>query len=273
MDILRLFQQAARDRFRGATEIERDLLIGLSERFRGKAPGSEALRLGAGLLRESQPCMANLRRLAMLLESRMPAAELFRILQARLEVLLRLGSLLGAQASASILGAVDLLTISRSSAVFAAINASIQKGWSGRVFVLDGSPSGRGKEQAERLRKLDLEVISLPDAAMLEAFDEASASLLVLSGADAVGSRRVVNSQGTHLLMEVAGSRRVRRVLVADSGKDLPEEEIDEVLQRSPKAEEGQGRSWPVFEALPLELFDSRVREDATIHLKFPRGP
>lgn len=266
--ILELFERAANDRQRGATEIERDLLLKLLYALPLAGDESRKLREGTALLRAGQPCMANLLRLARCIERDCRDEKLHQVLEARLATLLQLGSLLGRNAASTLSSAGTLVTISRSAAVFAAINGVVREGWEGRVFVLDGSPSGRGEEQAQRLGKLGLEVRSLPDAAMLEAFDEASVGMIVLSGADAVGSRRIVNSQGTQLLMEVAAARGVRRVLIADSGKDLREKEIDGVLAASPFKKEAPGRSWPIFEACPIELFNERIREDGLVHLR-----
>lgn len=270
VSIVELFERAANDRQRGATEIERDLLLRLVDGWPSSGGRMEVLRAGADRLRKGQPCMANLLRVAALIGAARQPQELQAALEQRLETLLQLGTLLGRNALPILLEAEILVTISRSSAVFAAVNGAVQEGWSGRLFVLDGSPSGRGQEQAERLRRLGLDLRSLPDAAMLEAFDEASVAMLVLCGADAVGSKRIVNSQGTQLLAETAGARGVRRILVADSGKDLQEAEIDRILAASPQVEESPGRKWPVFEACPMELFDGRVREDGFFSLRKP---
>jgi len=267
MDILKLFRQAANDRSRGATEIERDLLLSLSSTLRREESDRAILRRGAALLRAGQPCMANLRRLAVLLESRATDAELFFSLEERLGVLNRLGSLLGLHAAPVVLEAGSLITISRSSAVFAAITAAVHEGWHGCVTVLDGSPSGRGPEQAARIRKLGIEVRSLPDAAMLEAFDGSAVDIMILTGADAVGPRRLINSQGTQLLLEAAAARGMRRLFVADSGKDVPEEELDAIRTAMPVYEAEEDRRWPVFEALPLEYYEERIHENGRIRL------
>lgn len=266
--ILKLFERAANDRQRGATEIERDLLLKLVDALPLVGDESRKLSEGAALLRAGQPCMANLLRLARCIGRDFRDEKLQQDLEARLTTLLQLGSLLGKNAASTLSAAGTLVTISRSAAVFAAINGAVREGWKGRVFVLDGSPSGRGEEQAQRLGKLGLEVYSLPDAVMLEAFDEPSVAMIVLSGADAVGPRRIVNSQGTQLLMEVAAARGVRRLLIADSGKDLREEELDAVLAASPLKDEAPGRRWPIFEACPIELFDDRVWEDGLVRLR-----
>jgi hypothetical protein len=51
-------------------------------------------------------------------------------------------------------------------------------------------------------------------------------------------------------------------IVVADSGKDLPEDELDEVLAALPSAGDGRlGRCWPLFEAVALELVAERIAE------------
>ena len=59
-------------------------------------------------------------------------------------------------------------------------------------------------------------------------------------------------SSGTRNLLELAAVRAIPVIVVADSGKDLPDDEIDEMLAASPEViEEGTGRRWPIFEAAP----------------------
>jgi len=268
MGILRLFEHAANDRNRGAAEIERILLTGIREHLRsGEVPAADLVR-GADLLRRGQPCMANLRRISAMLERRPTAEELAAWSTSRINILSRLDEFFASHAAREINRRETLITISRSSAVFSAITGTARRGWKGRVFVLDGTPSGRGKDHAARLRETGLDAFSLPDGAILEAFDVPAGRLLVLCGADAIGPSRVINSQGTQVLAEIAGARSIARMLIADSHKDLPEEEFKVILDASPTADEGTGRSWPVFEAIPLELFDFRVNEYGI----FPQG-
>jgi translation initiation factor 2B subunit (eIF-2B alpha/beta/delta family) len=84
----------------------------------------------------------------------------------------------------------------------------------------------------------------------------------VLVGADAVSAERVVNVCGTAVLLELAAGRGIPVVLVADTGKDLPDNEIDALLEACPKAGKGsQGRRWPLFEAAPMALVSERIHE------------
>ena len=127
-------------------------------------------------------------------------------------------------------------------------------------MVFDGSAAGRGVDQAARLiAKMD-GVHSQPDATMAGWF--ATAGVRVLIGADAVSRDRLVNVSGTRTLLELASDRSVPVIVVADSGKDLPDDEIDEMLAESPGVvEPGPGRRWPIFEAAPYELVTDRIRE------------
>jgi len=50
-------------------------------------------------------------------------------------------------------------------------------------------------------------------------------------------------------------------VLVADSGKDVREDDVDEIVRLSPVYHDADGESWPIFEAVPLDLITARVTE------------
>jgi len=83
----------------------------------------------------------------------------------------------------------------------------------------------------------------------------------VLVGADAVGTRRFLNAAGTGMLLELARARGLTRVLVADSGKDVEEEVLDEIGALCPRHREPSGREWDLFELVPFELVSGRVKE------------
>ena len=84
---------------------------------------------------------------------------------------------------------------------------------------------------------------------------------LVVVGADAVGRRRFVNSAGTGDLLAAARCTGVDIVLVADSGKDVSEDVVDEIVRLSPIHRETEDASWPIFEAVSLDLVTARVTE------------
>ena len=154
--------------------------------------------------------------------------------------------------------AETVVTISRSTAVAAVVEGAWERGWGGSVTVLEGTASGHGSDQARRLSAFGRAILR-PDAAAPETLN--TADVVVVVGADAVGSRRFVNSAGTRDLLEQARLRCVKTVLVADSGKNVEEEVVGEMIHRSPVHHEADGREWPVFEAIPLELITTRITE------------
>jgi translation initiation factor 2B subunit (eIF-2B alpha/beta/delta family) len=252
-----LFDRAATDRRRGATEIERSLVDGLLDGRPGWT--EEGLAEGAARLRAGQPAMANLRRLA----SELAAGDCDRVesaLRRRAAVLGELRARLADAAWPAVEDARRVLTISRSSAVEAALVGAWQRGWRGETVVFDGSPAGRGVDQARVLATVLGAVRSQPDAAMLAWLDAGPCTVLV--GADAVSPRRLVNACGTAALLELARARTMRVVVVADTGKDLPDGELDDLLAHGPTAGEGRpGRNWPLFEAAPLDPVTTRIHE------------
>jgi len=138
------------------------------------------------------------------------------------------------------------------------VEGAWQRGWDGSVVVLDGTASGRGADQASRLRASG-PVVSRPDSAANRALEKPLAVVVV--GADAVGKQRFVNSAGTGDLLQAARCACVATVLVADSGKDIPEDVVDEITRLSPLHREGPGHEWPIFEAVALDLVTTRITE------------
>ncbi len=257
-NILTLFEIAANDREHGASTIERRLVRGLLDL--GSFLRPEVLRAGAESLVAGQPAMANLRSLAEAAAE--GQAEYFeKWLEQRCRVLDELPERLAAAAWPLIEGQGEIVTISRSTAVAAVVEGAWRQGWHGSVAVLDGAATGRGAEQARRLSKSG-EARSLPDAAAPHALD--GSGKLVMVGADAVAPSRFVNATGTTMLLELAAARKVDRVLVADSGKDVSEQALDEIVAVLPHHREGPDRSWPVFEVVPRELLSARVNEGAS---------
>ncbi len=253
----RLFGRAVDDRRHGAVEIEQRLLRDLLEVRRQWT--TERLARGAERLVDGQPAMANLRRLARQLRvTELPEVE--SRMGRRLELLDTLGERLAAAAWPLLDGVRRVLTLSRSSAVAAVMSGAWQRGWRGETLVFDGSPAGGGPDQADELARLMTGVRSLPDAVMPSGFGGPATRVVV--GADAVGSDRFVNVSGTALLVELAAARGVPVMVVADTGKDLTEDELAAVLAALPTAGDGAvGRRWPLFEPVSLELVDNRVSE------------
>jgi translation initiation factor 2B subunit (eIF-2B alpha/beta/delta family) len=254
-EVLELFRAAADDREHGAAEIERNLVDGLL-----KVEGRlrlDSLHHGLKILAEGQPAMANLRSMATWMAAVESPASCLSRLRRRAEVLDSLPERLAIKAWHLIKEAHRVITISRSSAVAAVVEGAWARGWNGSVVVLDGTASGRGADQVRSLRARG-EALSERDGA---ASKWLRGAVLVLVGADAVGDCRFVNSAGTGRLLEEARRSGVDTVLVADSGKDVDEKVVDEIVRLSPVHREGPDREWPIFEAIPLDFITVRITE------------
>jgi len=252
-----LFNAAASDRRHGAASIEKRLIDGLM-RERRRWTTDDLVR-GAAKLRVGQPAMANLRALARRLIHDDPAIVEARLTE-RLVVLSELGGRLAANAWPLIEGCRRVLSLSRSSAVAAVLQGAWDRGWRGETVIFDGSRAGRGRDQARILAERIQGVRSQPDAT-IPGWLEGEGNLVMI-GADAVSPVRLVNACGTMVLLELAATRSVPVVVVADSGKDLADSEIDEILESGPTAADDEpGRRWQVFEPAPLDLARSRIHE------------
>jgi translation initiation factor 2B subunit (eIF-2B alpha/beta/delta family) len=203
--------------------------------------------------------MANLRNLAGVLATG-GADEIAARLHRRSDLLSVLAERLGASAWPHLEAAERIVTISRSSAVAAVLDEARRRGWSGEIVVFDGSAAGRGRDQAAALARRFDGVRSQPDAMMPRWLD--GDAVRVVIGADAVSPLRLVNACGTRALLELAAARSVPVFVVADTGKNLPEPEIDELAAAEPQAEEnGPRRRWPIFEIAPMARVTQRLHE------------
>lgn len=253
--VIEVFRKAASDRSHGAGEIEEALVRGLLAVRFGWHAG--ALQKGAALLAQSQPAMGNLRSLS----ERVAETDLNGLeewLKHRLELFADLPELLTANAWPRFQASRLVVTISRSSAVAAVIEGAWSRGWPGSVVVLDGTASGRGWDQARRLAEAG-EAVSQPDASAAAWLEQPEAVVLV--GADAVGPSRFVNATGTRNLLTLARVQGVDVVLVADTGKNVSEEVVDDILAASPRHRDDSGREWAVFEGVATKLVSVRVSE------------
>jgi translation initiation factor 2B subunit (eIF-2B alpha/beta/delta family) len=125
------------------------------------------------------------------------------------------------------------------------------------VVVLDGTSAGGGPDQARRLCDAGVDARSQPDGRAPVWLGDGA---VVVTGADAVGPARFVNAAGTRSMLELAAAAGVRAWLAADPAKDLPEEVLDDLLDRVRTVrQDGPGREWPVLEAIPLALVAERV--------------
>jgi len=102
-------------------------------------------------------------------------------------------------------------------------------------------------------------VVSQPDASAPRWLD--LPDCLVVVGADAVGVDRFINCTGTRSLAELARVRGVPVILIADSGKDVPSGTVDELLGDGTVHQDGTGREWPLFEAVPMDLVTARIAD------------
>lgn len=255
-EIIELFRKAATDREHGAAEIERALIRGLLDvqaRLR-----LDSLHHGLRMLAEGQPAMANLRAMAAWMAAVESPASCVSRLARRAAVLEELPDRLAANAWPYVEKSRTVVTISRSSAVAGVLEGAWRRGWEGSVVVLDGTASGRGADQARRLA-ISGPAVSKPDTDGPESLDRHS--VVVLVGADAVGRVRFINSAGTGDLLEAARSAGVETVIVADSGKDVTEDDVDDIVRRSPLHRDAGGEAWPIFEVVPLDLVTARVTE------------
>ena len=255
-EILELFQAAASDREHGAAEIEKALIRGLLEV--GTRLRLDSLHRGLKMLAEGQPAMANLRAMAAWMAAVESPVSCQSRLQRRAKVLDELPRRLAANAWHLLENVHRVVTISRSSAVAAVVEGAWERGWQGSVVVLDGTVAGRGGDQARHLAASG-RALSQPDAAAPKWLQTEAA--IVVVGADAVGSSRFVNSAGTRDLLEQARRREVKTVVVADSGKNVDEAVVEEIILLSPVHREEPDHEWPIFEAVPLQLVNVRVTE------------
>lgn len=253
--VIEVFREAASNRSHGAAEIEASLVRSLLSVRSGWSASS--LQAGAALLAEGQPAMANLRSLSER-TARSGLEKLQEWLERRREILTDLPNLLAANAWPSIQVARLVVTISKSSAVAAVIEGAWSRGWPGSVVVFDGAATGRGWDQARLLGEAG-DAVSQPDASASAWLEKPQA--IVLVGADAVGPSRFVNATGTRNLLMLARLQGVTAVLVADTGKEVSEEAVDDILENSPRHHDGVGRDWPVFEGVEVHLVSVRVSE------------
>jgi translation initiation factor 2B subunit (eIF-2B alpha/beta/delta family) len=256
--VVAAFRRAAADRAHGAGEIEARLIRELLEmRPRWSA---ETLDAGGALLAAGQPMMANLRALAAFAGEGDDAA-LDAHLMRRAEVLDTLPGRLAGAAWPHVERAARLVTLSRSSAVAAVVEGARARGWHGMVVVLDGTPAGRGPEQAAALAASG-PTLSQPDATAPRWLE--GDGVVVAVGADAVSERRVLNCTGTAALLELAAVRGLPRLLVADTGKDVSDDVLDDMAAATPRHRDPAGREFPVFETAPLLLITARISEENT---------
>lgn len=254
-EVLEVIRRAARDRIHGATEIEEGLIKALLT-LRASWTATQ-LSVGARLLAGGQPTMAPLARLAQSLGTS-DLDDLQSLLETRLSALRDAPEILVANALPWIERAVRVVSISRSSAVAAAVEAAWSNGWKGTAVVLDGSSAGRGMDQTERLKRHG-QALSHPDASAPRWLD--LPDTMVAVGADAVAPSRFVNCIGTLMLLELAAARNVPAIVIADGGKDVSDEILDRIIETMPLHHDDSGREWSLFEVVPMGLVTARISD------------
>ncbi len=229
------FVRAAEDRRHGASEIERRLIADLLRERTRWTSGGLASRRGdsrgraAGHGQSSEPRPAS-SRVAIRWQSRSGSSGEPRCL-------------VGARPSASppsawplIEGTSRILTISRSSAVAAVLKGAWRRGWRGETVVFDGSPGReRGGSGDSARRDYGTPSLAPPDSTMPRWFDRDQES-----GSWSGPMPSAPTAWSTPA--EPRASARARRcrvgrrvMVVADSGKNLPDNEIDECSLRGPR--------------------------------------
>lgn len=203
--------------------------------------------------------MANLRNLARVLASDRLTVTRQR-LEGRSKLLAELDQRFATSGREFIESAARIVTISRSSAVAAVLEGAWRCGWRGETVIFDGVPVGSGSDQMKRLAESMEHLQAPPDSVISEWLVEIGIKVVI--GADAVSPRRLVNAVGTRTLLELAAASSIPVAVVADSGKDLPDDEIDGVVASGPVVvEEGTGRRRPIFEVIPVNLVSMRISE------------
>lgn len=259
-DDLDAFERAAADSCSGASRIEKTLVDELLKVRRSWVLAN--LHQGARILTEAKPTMANLSSLTREIASALSVDEVLAVLEARRHKLEAIPAMLARTAVPLLIGFERLVTVSRSSSVAAVLGGLQSAGWAGDVVVFDGSPLGRGDQAAEELEVLGINVHSQPDAVAPTWLESEGRKLAVVSGADSISDRRFINAAGTRTLFELADRRGVDRLVVAESAKLGDDAGFEEMLSgQRVVSETGHGRSWCLFEAVPLSLVSAWVNE------------
>ena len=173
-------------------------------------------------------------------------------------VLLELSGLLAAGAWPWMEQARLVITLSRSGAVAAVVEGAWSRGWQGTAVVLEGSPGSGSSGQAKRLAAAGTTLLE-PDASAARWIDRDSA--LVIAGADAVSDRRFVNCAGTQRLFELARARGVNRMVIADTGKNVSDQTLTEIVAALSRRRDEKGGERPLFEAISAKLISTRISE------------
>lgn len=274
----RLLQAIAADPRSGATELTRRageaLLAFLEEREEhphASPEPSEELARFAERLAGAQPAMASIRNLARrALEARTKPADLAAVretVRVVLQALERSPTQIAERALPLIPKGARLLTISYSSAVFAALRRAQEEGKGISVVCPESRPLREGLRLAQELARLGVDAEVCVDALAPALVGECD---LVLVGGDALAPEGLVNKCGTFSLALAAHRARKPFIAAVSRLKFLERFEPGWMREMSPEEvleepAEGVRVRNVYFDVTPLELLSTVVTEDETL--------
>jgi translation initiation factor eIF-2B subunit delta len=165
----------------------------------------------------------------------------------------------------------DVLTISNSSTVAAALLAASKKRPRLRAVVMESRPGGEGKRMAERLSEAGIECEIIADSMVFEA---ARSCGCAVCGADCIVPGYLVNKVGTAALAHASIAAGIPLHSLASSEKIVGVDISDPVVRT--KRQDGRTVRTQVFERVPLELVTDLVTDKGVLRpedLEFPAGP
>ena len=161
-----------------------------------------------------------------------------------------------------------ILTHSRSSSVFAALNQARSDGKLFEVITTESRPGMEGRKLAADLYDNGIKVMLITDAAAAFALNRATK---ILVGADTVTAENLVNKVGTRMITLAAREKGLPIYALCDSSKfinlaDTPASQKQgstaEVWEDAPEGVEISNR---YFEPTPLNLFTGFVTEEGVL--------
>ena len=166
-------------------------------------------------------------------------------------------------------GGATILTHSRSSTVVASLVEANRARIDFSVIATESRPGMEGRALARSLRRQDIHVTLIADAAASLAMDQVD---FVLVGADTITPRSLVNKIGTRMIALAARERGLPAYALCDQSKFIPAD----YFGRSVRDEESDDELWPgaprgvkvmnrYFEPTPLTHFTRIITEDGAI--------
>jgi len=161
-----------------------------------------------------------------------------------------------------------VITNSFSSSVFSILKRGKEKKRKNKVIVLESRPLCEGRNLAEKLGNLGIDVTLIVDSAMGIFAKDAD---FVLVGADCVTEKFFVNKTGTYPLALLAKDRKIPLYVASEKSKFIPEKyrmksihkgEVFEVYEKKLKNVKVEN---PYFEEIPLSFCERMITEDALL--------